>query len=80
MTTQTLTPQQIKNWRSVLVGLVGPYAYLMPDVEVQRMRDEMQAHLDMEAKMEEFKAPEPEPPAKPENLNPMADAFSKIGL
>jgi len=43
MTAETkLTPEQIKNWRSVLLTLVGPWALMMPDEDVQRMRDEMQ--------------------------------------
>ena len=32
MTAETkLTPEQIKNWRSVLLTLVGPWAFMMPD-------------------------------------------------
>ena len=54
-----LTPEQIKNWRNVLLGMLGPYALLMPDEDVQKMRDNMQAH---------FSAPntqgEARPPAK----------------
>ena len=40
-----LTPEQIKNWRSVLLGMLGPYALLMPDEDVQKMRDNMQSHF-----------------------------------
>jgi hypothetical protein len=40
-----LTPEQIKNWRNVLLGTVGPYALLMPDEDVQKMRVNMQAHF-----------------------------------
>lgn len=38
-----LTPEQIANWRNMLRGIVGSYAMLMPDEEVQQMRDNMQA-------------------------------------
>ena len=44
--TKKLTPEQIKNWRKILAGMVGPYAFLMPDEEVQAIRDRMQARLD----------------------------------
>jgi len=40
-----LTPEQIKNWRNVLLGMIGPYALLMPDAEVQAMRDKLQSEL-----------------------------------
>ena len=40
-----LTPEQIKNWRNVLVGMVGPYALIMPDADVQKFRDRMQAKM-----------------------------------
>ena len=43
-----LTPEQIKNWRNTLVGVIGPYALIMPDEEVQKIRDEMQSNLDEE--------------------------------
>ena len=41
-----LTPEQIKNWRTILCGMIGPYAFMMPDEEVQRLRDKMQSSLD----------------------------------
>jgi len=40
-----LTPEQIKNWRNILVSTLGPYALLMPDSEVQAMHDNMQAKI-----------------------------------
>jgi hypothetical protein len=43
-----LTPEQIKNWRNILLGMIGPYALLMPDEEVQQIRDIMQANLSEE--------------------------------
>lgn len=37
-----LTPEQIENWRTVLLGIVGPYALIMPVDDIQRYRDRMQ--------------------------------------
>jgi hypothetical protein len=41
-----LTPEQIKNWRTVMIGMLGPYAMLMPDEDVQRLRDRFQEIAD----------------------------------
>ena len=41
-----LTPEQIENWRKTLCGMLGPYALIMPDEEVQMMRDKMQSKVD----------------------------------
>lgn len=38
---EALTPEQIKNWRNVLIGMVGPYANMMPDADVQKLRDKI---------------------------------------
>lgn len=43
--TGKLTPEQIKNWRNVLAGMIGPYALLMPDEDVQAARDAAQSRL-----------------------------------
>ena len=32
--TKQLTPEQIKNWREVLCGMIGPYGLMMPPEEV----------------------------------------------
>ena len=40
-----LTPEQIENWRKVLSMTLGPYALIMPDEEVQAMRDKMQSKV-----------------------------------
>jgi hypothetical protein len=40
-----MTPEQIKNFREVLCGMIGPYALLMPDEQVIRMRDKFQERL-----------------------------------
>jgi hypothetical protein len=42
-----LTPEQIKNWRKVLCGTIGPYGLMMPPEEVQRLRDTMQSRLEV---------------------------------
>ena len=43
---EKLTPEQIQSWRTAMVGLLGPYALIMSDEDVQRLRDKMQEHLD----------------------------------
>jgi len=40
-----MTPEQIKNFRTVLIGTLGPYAILMPDSEVEKMRDRFQEKI-----------------------------------
>ena len=42
MANDILTPEQIKNWRIVLCGMIGPYAMIMPDDDVQAIKDKMQ--------------------------------------
>ena len=41
-----LTPEQIKNWRRVMSVMRGPYALIMPDEEVQALRDKFQELID----------------------------------
>lgn len=41
-----LTDEQLDNWRKVLAMHFGPHAYMMPEEEVQKMRDKMQEHVD----------------------------------
>jgi hypothetical protein len=43
-----LTPQQIENWRKVLVGLIGPYALIMPEKDIQATANSMQERIDSE--------------------------------
>ena len=43
-----LTPEQIENWRKVLVGIFGAYALIMSDEQVQDYKDKMQASLENE--------------------------------
>ena len=46
VTEEQLTAKQIENWRTVLVMTLGPYALLMPDEQVQAMRNKFQVHMD----------------------------------
>ena len=41
-----LTAEQIENWRVVLISLLGPYALLMSDAEIQEFHDKFQEGLD----------------------------------
>ena len=47
MAEKGLSQEQIDNWRNILVSMLGPYALLMPDTEVQIMHDRMQEQLDV---------------------------------
>jgi hypothetical protein len=40
-----VTEVQIKNWRTVLVGIVGPYALIMPESEIEKFRDKLQNNI-----------------------------------
>ena len=37
-----LTPEQLVNWRDVLVQTIGSYALIMPDEEIQAVCDAIQ--------------------------------------
>lgn len=53
-----MTPEQIKNWRNVLAteyGL-GPYAYIMPEEQIYRIRDRFQANIDQYTEQLESKS------------------------
>ena len=41
-----LTPQQIENWRNVMLGTIGPAALFLSDDEIQAYRDRMQEIAD----------------------------------
>ncbi len=49
-----LTPEQIENWRRVLGGMFGPYAYVASDDQIQQMRDNMQAQCKLKQMTEEI--------------------------
>ena len=40
-----MTPEQVLNWRRVLCGMLGPYALIMSDDEINKIRDKMQSEL-----------------------------------
>lgn len=40
-----MTPEQIKNWREVLCLTIGPYALIMPDERVEKLRDRFQSKV-----------------------------------
>ncbi len=44
-----MTAEQIENFRRVLVNMIGPFALMMPDEEVVKMRDNFQARADAAA-------------------------------
>jgi hypothetical protein len=46
MNKETLTDEQIKNWRKILSLSLGPYAFIMPKEEVQKIKDNMQNKVD----------------------------------
>lgn len=48
-----LTPEQIQNWRNMLLATIGPYANLMTDQQIQAYRDRLQAKLDGESQGDE---------------------------
>jgi hypothetical protein len=37
-----MTKEQIENWRRVLGGILGPYAFLMSEEDIIKMRDKLQ--------------------------------------
>lgn len=43
-----LTEQQIKNWRFVLLGTLGPWANIMPAADIERIAENMQRRVDRE--------------------------------
>lgn len=48
MNENKLTLEQIENWRTILIGIVGPYALLMTAEEIQKFHDGMQQYIDNE--------------------------------
>lgn len=47
--TEKLTPEQAENWRMAMTSMFGPYALIMPEAQIQRLRDKMQEWCDTEA-------------------------------
>ena len=46
MAENKLSDEQVKHWREVLSMTLGPYAFIMPREDVQKMRDKMQSLAD----------------------------------
>jgi len=40
-----LSPEQIENWRRILCEMLGPYALIASDAEIQKMRDKFQKRI-----------------------------------
>jgi hypothetical protein len=40
-----LSSEQMQNWRKVLCGMLGPYALIASDAEIQRMRNTFQERI-----------------------------------
>jgi hypothetical protein len=41
-----MTPEQIQNWRKMLSGQFGPYAFIMPVEQIEKFRDRLQKQVD----------------------------------
>ena len=39
---EPLTDEQVENWRKVLLGMIGPYALIMPREDIQAFREKTQ--------------------------------------
>jgi hypothetical protein len=40
-----LTPAQVKNWRNVLIGIIGPYASIMSDDEIEQFKKHVESEV-----------------------------------
>lgn len=52
---EKLTPEQIKNWRNVLFGMIGSYALIMPEEDIEAFRARMQHEADKDGQEEQSK-------------------------
>ena len=43
-----LTDKQVENWRKILSATIGPYAFIMPIEEIQKIKDNFQETLSKE--------------------------------
>lgn len=41
-----MTPEQIENWRRLLSSMIGPYARIMPEEQIEEMKGLFQARID----------------------------------
>ncbi len=46
---EQLTPAQVKNWRLILFAQIGPWAMIMPESEIQTIRDRIQAKASLDS-------------------------------
>ena len=46
MSDHKMTPEQIDNWRKALSMTLGPYALLMPEEQIQALRNKFQNEVD----------------------------------
>ena len=44
---EDLSPKQTENWRKILPSILGPFAFLMTDEQVQGTRDGFQRMMDL---------------------------------
>ena len=51
MSDTPLTPEQIKHWRGVLLRMLGPYALIMPEADIQEMRTKFQEMVDADIEL-----------------------------
>ena len=49
MENREMTEEQIQNWRKILSGMVGPYAFIMPVKEIEALRDKLEAKANEDA-------------------------------
>ena len=42
---EKLSIKQIKNWRDILCGIIGPYALIASDAEIQQLHDKFQEQI-----------------------------------
>jgi len=45
-----LTPEQVENWRKILVGLIGPYALFLTEDQINDFHDKFQDNIDKQSK------------------------------
>lgn len=48
-----LSKEQIENWRKVLSGMFGPYAFVMSEAQIEAYAENMQSYLNANCSDEE---------------------------
>jgi hypothetical protein len=76
-----LTPEQIKNWRKTLCTMFGPYALIMPEDQINAIRNKMQSDckkmIESEPKVVAVPKPEPKPKQEPKVDASMANIWKR---